>query len=38
LPEALTVSLMIDLLCPVSNWHRTISELAAPPADGGPGR
>lgn len=28
LPEALAVSAVIDLLCPASNWHQTITQLA----------
>lgn len=33
LPEALTMGLVIDLLCPASDWHRTISSIAAQSTD-----
>jgi hypothetical protein len=31
LPEALTLSVVADLLCPASNWYETIRSLAAAP-------
>lgn len=29
LPEALTACVVLDLLCPASNWYETVSAVAA---------
>jgi hypothetical protein len=34
LPEALTASVVIDLLCPASNWYQTVSALATRSTNG----